>query len=189
MSIQRIASRYAKSLIDLAQELNKLDEVKRDMDGFKKALESRDLYLLLKSPIVSSEKKTEIVKAIFDGKLGELTMNFILLLVKKGREPYLPEVVTEFLEQNKKLDHITTIKITTAEKVDAAALEAIKAEFLKSVNTDDNIEVETAIDASLIGGFVVEFGDRMYDASVKHKLAKLKKEFVGNVYTSQVKAR
>jgi len=189
MSVQRIASRYSKSLITLAQEMNKLDEVKEDMKTFAAALESRDLYLLFKSPIVKAQKKAEIVKAVFDGKLSELTMNFILLLVKKGREPYFPEVVYEFLEQNKTLDHITTIKITTAEKVNDEALEAIKAEFLKSVNTDDNIEVETAIDAELIGGFVVEFGDRLYDASVRHKLASLKKEFVGNVYTSQVKAR
>lgn len=189
MSVQRIASRYAKSLIDLSQELNKLDEVKKDMQTFAAALKSRDLYLLLKSPIVKSEKKAEIIKAIFDGKLGELTMNFILLLVKKGREPYLPEVGHEFLEQNKKLDHITTIKITTAKEVDDAAIEAIRAEFLKSVNTDDNVEVITAVDSNLIGGFVVEFGDRLYDASVKHKLDTLKKEFVGNVYTSQVKAR
>lgn len=189
MSVQRIASRYAKSLIDLAQELNKLEEVKGDMAGFEKALESRDLYLLFKSPIVSSAKKAEIVKAIFGGKLGELTMNFILLLVKKGREPYFPEVVNEFLEQNKTIDQVTTIKITTAEKVDDKVLEAIKVEFLKSVNTDNNIEVKTAINPDLIGGFVVEFGDRLYDASVRHKLQNLKKEFVGNVYTSHVKAR
>ena len=93
------------------------------------------------------------------------------------------------MEQNKTIDHVTTIKITTAEQVDQAALDAIKAAFLKSVNTDDNIEVESAVNPELIGGFVVEFGDRLYDASVKHKLGILKKEFVGNAYTSRVKAR
>ena len=57
MSVTRIASRYAKSLIDLAVENNKLDRIKEDMDTFRSALESRDLYLMLKSPIVSAEKK------------------------------------------------------------------------------------------------------------------------------------
>ena len=53
MSVSRIASRYAKSLIDFAQENNKLEEVRTDMALLDKALESRDLVMLLKSPIVN----------------------------------------------------------------------------------------------------------------------------------------
>lgn len=189
MSVQRIATRYAKSLIDLASETNKLEEVKADMDTFKAALGSRDLYLLLKSPIVPAPKKSAALKAVFEGKLSELTMAFLNILVTKGRESYLPEIGHAFNEQYKEIKHITTLKITTAEKMDAKSLEAIKAEFLKSNQTDDNVEIETAVDPSLIGGFVVEFANKMYDASVKHKLDTLKKEFVGNVYKSQIVAR
>ena len=71
----------------------------------------------------------------------------------------------------------------------ADALNAIKAALQSSSNTDQTVEIATEIDPDLIGGFVIEFGDRLYDASVKHKLDLLKKEFVGNLYTSQIMAR
>jgi len=189
MSVHRIASRYAKSLIDLAKETNKLERVKEDVDAFDKALQSRDFYLLLKSPIIKADKKASIMKAIFEGKFDEVMMAFVNLLVQKGREPYLPEITKEFQAQYKKMNHITTLKIITAKKLDAAAIDAIKAQFANSNETDDNVEVITEIDSSLIGGFVVQFGDKLYDASVKHKLATMKKEFAGNVYTSQVVTR
>lgn len=189
MSVQRIASRYAKSLIDLAQETNKLERIKEDIDAFKSALESRDFFLLLKSPIVPTSKKASIMKVLFDGKFDELTMAFINLLIQKKREPHLPAVAAEFHEQYKVLKQITSLKITTAKQLSEEALNAIKVEFLASTATDKNIEIETAIDPNLIGGFVVEFGDRLYDASIKHKLGLLKKEFVDNKYTSQVIAR
>lgn len=189
MSVHRIASRYAKSLIDLAQEKNKLERVKEDVDAFKAALKSRDFYLLLKSPIVKASKKGEIMKVLFDGKFDEITMGFVSLLVTKGREPYLPEIAKEFQFQYKKLNHITSMKVITAKELSKEALDAIKAQFQLSHETDDTVEIETEVDPTLIGGFVVEFGDRLYDASVKHKLDLLKKEFVGNEYTSQIIAR
>lgn len=189
MSVQRIASRYAKSVIDLAKETNKMDELKQDMDVLGKALESRDLFLLLKSPIVKSDKKAEIMKAVFEGKLNPLMMGFVNLLVAKGREPHLPEVVAEFQAQHKKLNNITTMTITTAEKLDESAINSIKEEFLKSSATDKKIEVVTDVDANLIGGFIVRFGDKLYDASVRRKLDNMKKEFMGNSYTSQIVAR
>ena len=71
MSVSRIASRYAKSLIDFAQENNNLEEVKNDMAVLDKALESRDLVMLLKSPIVNELKKKEIFNVLFDGKLSK----------------------------------------------------------------------------------------------------------------------
>lgn len=189
MSVHRIASRYAKSLIELAQEQNKLERVKGDIDGFKKALESRDFYLLLKSPIISKTKKTEIMKALFEGKLDILTMSWINILVDKGREPHLPEIAKEFQVQYKILKHITPVKVITAKELSADALNAIKKVLLSSAQTDEQVEITTAIDPNLIGGFVIEFGDKLYDASVKHKLDLLKKEFVGNLYTSQIMAR
>lgn len=76
MSVSRIASRYAKSLIDFAQENNKLEEVRTDMALLDKALESRDLVMLLKSPIVNELKKKEIFNVLFDGKLSDTTLGF-----------------------------------------------------------------------------------------------------------------
>ncbi len=182
MSVTKIAARYAKSLIDLAHERGNLPTVLEDMTSFDEITDNRDFYLLLKSPIVSREKKLDVFKVLFDGKVDELTQAFLTILVKKGRENYLPEIADEFLHQYKVMNHISEVKLTTATQMPDAQLEKIKATLLASNATDQKVEITTAVDESLIGGFIVEIGDKLYDASVAHKIAELKKSFSGNDY-------
>jgi len=179
MSVTRIASRYAKSLIDLSQEQNKLEKVMGDVQAFQKATEQRDFFLLLKSPIVNPDKKGSILKEIFGGKFDELSMAFINIVLRKGRESYLPEIAGEFMAQYRALKHVSTVKLTTASALSEDALNAIKAQLKGSSQTQANIEIETSVDPNIIGGFVIEFDDKLYDASVAHKLSKLRKEFSG----------
>lgn len=175
MSVIRIASRYAKSLLDLAKDQNVMDEVVSDMEGFSKMVENRDFYLLLKSPIINVGKKAEILNVLFEGKVNKLTKAFLDITLRKGRERYLPDIATEFLNQYKRMQGISSVKLTTAVPISDAALEAIKAKLLDSDVTDKSIEIETNVDESLIGGFVVQIGDKQIDASVAHKLAELAK--------------
>lgn len=186
MSVTRIASRYAKSLIDLAVEQKKLDRIKEDVDSFQKVVEVRDFYLLLKSPIIKPDKKLAIFEKIFLGKYDVLTMEFLKILLRKGREQYLPEVAKEFLVQYRQIKGISVVKVTTAKPLSEHAIESIRQKLLDSVATKDHIEISTKVDPLLVGGFVIEFGDRLYDASIKHKLEKLKAEFKDNAYISQI---
>ena len=89
----RLAARYAKSLIDLANEKNQVEPVYNDM-LFLQALcrDSRDFLMLLRSPVVKADKKSAIVEAVTKGKISELTAAFSRLLINKGREANLPEV-------------------------------------------------------------------------------------------------
>ncbi|WP_020538443.1 ATP synthase F1 subunit delta [Lewinella cohaerens] len=178
MSVQRIAGRYAKSLLDLAREQNKLDRVLEDVKSFQAASKNRDFYLLLKSPIVNSRKKLSILDALFLDKYDEMTMAFLRILVNKGREPYLPEVAEEFIAQYKKIKHISTIKVTTAQPMSAAALDALKAKLTASDATAKSVEIETAVNPELIGGLVLELDDKIYDASVAQKLEEVKRSLL-----------
>jgi len=186
MSVHRIASRYAKSLIELAEEQNKLEQITEDIEAFQKALENRDFYLLLKSPIVNTDKKKQIFKAIFGGKLDELTMGFINILATKGREAYIPEITDEYMDQYKRIKHISTVKLTTATELDEATVEAIRKQLEESKVTDENVEMVTSVDPELIGGFIIEMEDKIYDASVANKLEDLKRDFKGNLYVSKI---
>jgi F-type H+-transporting ATPase subunit delta len=182
MSVIRIASRYAKSLLDLAKDQNVMDEVVSDMEGFSKMVENRDLYLLLKSPIINIGKKSEIFTALFDGKFNKLTKAFLDIVLRKGREGLLPEIAVEFISQYKAMKGISSVILTTASPISDVALEAIKAKLLASTATDQVVEVETKIDESIIGGFIVEIGDNLIDASVSHKLAELAKEITNKEF-------
>ena len=186
MSVHRIASRYAKSLIELAIDQKHLEVVTEDVRQFQQLAKNRDLYLLLKSPIVHADKKKKIVKLIFEGKVDKLFMAFLNILIAKGREVYLPEIAVEYMLQYKLVKHISTVKLTTAAPLDKELQKAIHDRLQASDETDEQVELATAVDPSLIGGFVVEFEDKIYDASVKHKLDQLKKGFRENFYVSKI---
>jgi len=185
MSVHRIASTYAKSLLDLSLERKNVDTIRTDMLGLTDCMASRDLVLMLKSPIVTADRKQKVLNALFDGKIDPLSKSFIDIVLRKGREQYLPEIVKAFEVQYKAHKKITTVTLKTAVPLSNEKLEAIKSKLLASNITDESVEITTAVDPEIIGGFIVEVGDKLYDASVAHKLAKLRKGFVGNEYVKE----
>lgn len=189
MSVQRIASRYAKSLIELADEQGQLEPVTEDMHSLKALMENRDLYLLFKSPVVPPEKKKQIFNKLFKDQLSPMTSGFLNILATKGRETHMPEVVTEYIKQYKRLKHISTVKLTTAVELDEPMIQAIHDKLKASGVTDDKLEITSTVDPDLVGGFVLEFDDKIYDASISNKLEELKRQFRDNVYVSQIIAR
>jgi len=183
---QRIATRYAKSLINLGVETEVLETLNTDISVVKEALENRDLYLLVKSPIIKADKKIAIFKEIFGSSFNKVTMMFLELITKKGREIYLPEIATAFFEQYKKLKHVTAVKLITASPMSEEVLARIKSTLLDSTSTDQNVELETEVDPELIGGFVIQMDDKLYDASVVYKLEQIKQKFTSNKYIKSI---
>jgi F-type H+-transporting ATPase subunit delta len=182
MSVIRIASRYAKSLIDLAVEQDKLERVLEDIKSFQKATGNREFYLLLKSPIINATKKQQIFNALFEGKFDEMTSAFIKIILTKGRETYLPEIADEFVNQYKVIKQISTVKLTTAAPLGAETVSRIKQKLVASSETDAHVELITKVNPDIIGGFVIEFDDKLYDSSVTHKMELLRKEFAKNEF-------
>ena len=179
MTNQQVATRYAKSLLDLALERNELAAVKGDVDGLIAMGANRDLALVLQSPVINATKKKAIFADLLD-KAGasELTKTFINVLISKGREADLLGILGAFDEQYKRLNKITTVKVTSATALDAASLEAIKSQLAAAGKTENNVELVPAVDPSILGGFILEFDGKVYDASVAHKLNEIKKTLV-----------
>lgn len=184
MAYGRAAGRYAKSLIDLSIEQNSLEVVKLDMDLIHSACQdSRDLVLLLESPVVKSDKKMAVLTAIFGAQVSELTNAFIKILVDKGRESLLDDISAAF--EDKYFDYKNILR-TTIKSVDGVD-ESIKfrvAELVKTAYGQDAKIIEEH-DVSLIGGFVLTIGDKQVDASISRKLAELEKEFSKNLYVKE----
>jgi len=122
----RLAKRYAKSLLDLAKEKDQVEPVYADMQWLQAVVrESRDFLNLLRSPVVKADKKNKIIDAVTAGKISGLTAAFMRLLVNKGRESNLPEVIEAYIEQYKQFRHIHTVTLTTATPIDDAVRGAI----------------------------------------------------------------
>lgn len=181
MSEYRIASRYAKSLLDLAVEQGELEEVNKDMLLFSQMIdENRDFELMLKSPIISHDKKLTILTQVFDGKVNALTMSIFQILTKKHREAYLPQIAAEFHHQYNFNQGIEEATVITTFALD----DKLKAEFSKVVEqiSKKKVELTEQVDESLIGGFILKIGDRQIDDSVSSKLKALRVEFTKNHY-------
>ncbi len=167
----KVATRYAKSLMELALDQNKLDQVAGDMNYLLETSENHDFELFLNNPIVKSDKKIDIYKELF-GQFEDLTSNFINLITKNGREAYLPEIAQAFDSLLKEHKGIVAVTLISAVKLEDSTKKAILAKIDNYV--DGTIELKEKIDASLIGGFIVKIGNKQIDASVATKLNKLK---------------
>ena len=171
-----VADRYAKSLLEVSIEQNKLEAIYNDIKGFKETLENKDLIQLINSPIINAEKKNSAFNALFNGKVDALTMTFFKTVINKSRENALPEICNAFIDQYRAKNNIASAKVITATKLSEEKLSSIK----NSLNQNSGaatFEIEEEVDESLIGGFIIEMGDKRYDASVKHKLNKLRNSF------------
>ncbi len=183
----RLAARYAKSLIDLALEKGQLEAVYADMQWLNAVCRSsRELVTILNSPIITSDKKEKILEAVTAGKVTDLTMAFNRLLVNKHRESNLPEIVNTFISQYKTYKKIHIIKLTTATEISEKVKEAI-VEQVRKTSAIENIELETAVDEKLIGGFVLQAGDKMVDASIAYDLKQVTRQFENNDFIYKIR--
>jgi len=185
MVVTKAANRYAKSLLDLSVEQNKLNEVKADMELIREALNSsKELSLLVASKVISEDQKGKGLTAIFGGKISELTTRFINLLTKNQRADLIPGICVDFIRQYKVHNRILSVEIESAVKLPAETINAIR----QSIASDQwkEIEITETIDPELIGGFVVKTNNYLFDASVSSRLNDLKRDLVTTTHIAQI---
>jgi F-type H+-transporting ATPase subunit delta len=168
----KTARTYAKALLDLAVEQNTLEDVKNDMELILSVCESsKELQTVLESPVVSPDKKMNVLNELFAKKTSKLTLSFMALLVKNGRGSVLPNVSFSFGDLYLNNKNILRAVIKSVDGVG----DVLKKKVTELVKATYNKEVliEEEKDGSLIGGFVVTIGDKQIDASVSRQLASL----------------
>lgn len=183
----RLASRYAKSLLDLAVEQNSLEATLQDVQLIDTTIRgSRELSAVLKSPVIKADKKDAIVEAVFGTKLSPLTRAFVKLLTTKGREGTLGEMATDFMSQYRTMKNISQVKLVTAAPVSEQVKESIRQKVAAAM-PGQSIELTTEVKPELIGGFVLEMGDKLVDASIKRDLNDIRKQFMQNLYIQNIR--
>lgn len=187
MNNPRLSHRYAKSLLDLAIEMDRLEEVQKDILFLQRVIKSsHELRVMLKSPIINSDKKSNVLSTIAGNNIGELTAGFIKLLCKKNRENYLPGILEAFVEQYNHHKGLHSATLTTAVPVS----DSIKNEFvtkIKNATSIEHLNLETCVDENLIGGFVLEMEGKLLDGSILRDLNDIKKQFDNNEYLHKLR--
>lgn len=176
MNDSLISKRYSRALFQTALEKNILDNVNGDMMLISEVCKLPEVIEFLKSPIIPPSKKEAIFHNIFGGNLEKVTLSLIDLIVKNGRESYIPSIARSFVTETKNYKGITESYLTTAVKVDSKLKKQITDLVSKAFNT--KIELEENVDPAIIGGFILRIDDHFIDASIKNKLRKIKKELL-----------
>ena len=182
MNDSKISVRYAKALFQSALEKNILDKVNQDMIFISEICKVPELKEFLHSPIIVPSKKTTIFHNILGDKVEKITLSLIDLVVKNGREIFLPAMARVFIHDTMKYKGITETVLTTAVKVDSEVKKHITDLVSEVFNT--KVELKENIDTEIVGGFILRIDDNYIDASVRNKLRKIKKELKGGVLAS-----
>ena len=176
MNDSKISVRYSRALFQSALEKNILDEVNKDMILISEICKVAETKEFLHSPVIVPSKKMDIFHKILGENVEKITLSLIDLVVKNGRESFLPAIARVFIHETMKYKGITKSVLTTASKVDEKVKEQISELISDLFNT--KAELEEVIDAEIIGGFILRIDDNYIDASVRNRLNKIKKELM-----------
>ena len=181
MNDSKISVRYSRALFQSALEKKILDNVNQDMIFISEICKADETIEFLHSPVIPPSKKEEIFHKMFEGNIEKITLSLLDLIVKNGRESFIPAIARDFIHETKKYKGITDSVLTTAVKVDDKVrkqiIDLISGIFKTKVDLKENINPE------IIGGFILQVDDSYIDASIKNKLRKIKKELIGSVVT------
>ena len=172
--MEQIARVYADALFGAAQDADKLDEVHEQLDAFADAMnEAGDMRVFFFSPYFSSTDKREAIGAAVSGAADEF-VNFLELLAEKHRMPALFRIRRRFDELWDEANQRLEVTLTSAVELDPAVVESVGAEIERK--TGKTIELRSEVDESIIGGLVLQVGNRVLDASIRNRLEKLRRE-------------
>ncbi|MBR1849845.1 MAG: ATP synthase F1 subunit delta [Bacteroidales bacterium] len=185
MNNYRINTNYAKALFILADELSQQEVVADDMRLVSQVCtDSRELNVILANPTVKESKKVAVVEALFEGKVSQTTMLFLSFVVKKNRSVNLKGIGTAYLDIYRESRGIVKTDFVTSTEVQPEVEQMVRE--LVERHTGKSVELDTKVNASMIGGFTMAFNNNMYDARISTKIQKLRKEYSKNIYKSKL---
>ena len=164
---------YAEALFDVVKEKGKLDAVRDELAQFAVALDrDQDLQVFFFSPYFSSAEKTSGLKRAVSGADPEL-LNFLELLIEKGRMPEVFRIRRQFDELWKKENRRIDVTVTSAVELDPLVVEKVGEEIERQ--TGQKVDLASRVDAEILGGIVLQVGNKVLDASIRSRLEKLRK--------------
>jgi len=169
-----ISNRYAKALFLLAKKENVLQEISRESQSLIDFFSNqKTAIMLLKNPVVSKEKKTNIFQKSFQGQLSTLMQSFLKLVIDKGRYRDLLSILDQYIEIYKKEMNIISLELVTTKKIN----DSLKQKINNKLGAQENVVFKETIDPKILGGILIKLNDLQFDATVKNKLNNVRKTF------------
>jgi len=171
--MQEAARVYAEALFDVAKEKGKLDAVRDELAQFVDAVDgNRELQVFFFSPYFSSAEKVGGLKRAVSDADAEL-INFLELLIEKQRMPEIFRIRRQLDELWKQENRRIDVTVTSAVTLEPSVVEKVGEEIERQ--TGQKVELSSRVDAEILGGIVLQVGNKVLDASIRSRLEKLRK--------------
>jgi F-type H+-transporting ATPase subunit delta len=185
MKDARAALRYAKAILNLAKDSNSEAVVNDDMKSIVHTLfENNELEVVLKSPLIKASDKMKVLKALFSGKVNNITLGLFNLLEENKRISMLDAIAKQYAIIYDFHKNMQVAKVTTAVPLTKEIEAQVVAKIIEL--TGEKANLENVINPAIIGGFVLRVGDVQYDASISNHLNELRKEFDNSHYIPKI---
>lgn len=183
MKNHSIARRYAQALYEEAASKDRVAQVDEDVLLIRQSLDgSRELVSFFESPVINRDKKEAIVRELFGERIQPLTLDFLRLLIEKGREDFFPEIVEAYQGLRDEQQGVVQVHARTAHPLGDEEKKALGQALVK--RTGRKVRLTLSQDPSLIGGIIVRVGDTVYDGSVRNKLVNLREQLEKGSFAS-----
>lgn len=174
---ERVASQYANALLQIAESKKCEDRLLSDLVLVNQVLKADpDFEVVLKLPSVSSKEKKELLSSVFKGILDETTENLLGLLCEKGRLLVLSAIEEQYKNLLNTRKNIATGTLICAEELDNIKLASIKTKLSEKLSK--HLDLQVTVDKSLIGGYILQIGDKVIDGSLKGRLQAVEKQLL-----------
>ena len=172
--MEEIASVYARSLFEVAQEQGKLDDVRQQLGEFADALDSnQEMQVFFFSPYFSTPEKEEGLDRAVTGA-EEILINFFKLLIENHRTPVIFRVRREFDRLWEQENQLLPVLVTSAVELDKRTVSQIGDRIAEQ--TGRKVDLSSQVDPEILGGIVVRVGNSIIDASIRARLEQLRKQ-------------
>ncbi len=183
MQNETVARRYASAILSLASEAGKTEEIGANLRTVSQAIfgdaETRRFFL---SPVFVRKQKALVLASIFEGKLDEIALHTVLLLVRKRREALLPAIVVQYDKLALVAAGREPLEIVSARPLGQVEIERIVTRLSRLYGATFDVNVK--VDPRLLGGVSITMGDRRIDGSVAGRLDQLARELVPTAPTA-----
>lgn len=185
MSNYRINNHYAKALLLLAQDMDVVDQVAEDMRFVSNVyVENRELNVVFANPVIPVDKKVSVVKELFENRVSEVTMVFLVFVTRKNRSINMRGMAEAYIKMFRDYRGIVLTDLVTHQSIDDIARKLV-TEMVETY-TGKTVELHDHTDPNMFGSFKLEFDNKMYDARIRTKIHRMRIQFTRNDYESKL---
>jgi F-type H+-transporting ATPase subunit delta len=166
---------YAQAVVNLAIQQNVLAEVTQDVQSLRELFQTNQPFAqFLNAVTIADDQKIASLKKMFEGRLHPLTLQTLNSMARRERLIFMPGFLMAFDAILEKLAGRIDVQLVSAQPMDAAAIERIRAAVARSLSQEPVLKV--SVDPKLVGGIRLRVGDTLFDGSVETQLENLERQ-------------